>query len=822
MPTGNPKSHLFIPSPQASKYRGQGRSRKPLLKPRDRATHYQLLKDNLERARQEIDDGKAFRREAGLGVSEDIILEFASAPGFELVFESLENEIKGIRLLNVREDDSDPEQIVTFATVLIPSDQYGYFLRKLEEYNTKQSPKSGNPINQNLVESIDSIQPASLRSLWTDDESLIPKETEVWCELWVRTDPNPAPPIIETYEMLGKLEIETQSNFIVFPQRLVLLIKVNGEQLANLFSSIDTIAELRAARETAEFWTSLIPSEQAEWAIDLANRMVFSPQGRVAICMMDRGLNNGHVMLASVVADSDCMALDPQWGTDDNGGHGTQMAGLTVFGDLEQVLQRMGTVEIRHHVESVKILPPRGENPPNLYGAITNQAASIAEINQPSRRNRVFCMAVTAGKVDGRPSSWSAALDGMTSGYLDDLQRLFIVSAGNVDPSESGYNYPDTNLLSQIEDPAQAWNALTIGAYTEKVFINDPKIRNYTPLAEAGQLSPHSRTSVLWGEKSKWPLKPDVVLEGGNAAKPGAETSPDGLECLTTYYRYSRFGTINATSAATAKAAWLAAQIWASYPQAWPETIRALIVHSAQWTKAMETQFLSGSKAGDYRKLIQICGFGVPNLERALHSFNNSLILIAQEHIMPFREGESSISMNEMHLYALPWPKEALLDLGAQDVKLRMTLSYFIEPSPGERGWKNRYRYASHGLRFEINRPHETKERFIRRINKAIQAEEDEVDAPEADRLNWRIGPNNRNLGSLHSDWLTMSGTELSNMDNIAVYPVGGWWKTLKKEGRWNRQVRYSLVVSIETPATNVDLYTPIQALIRVQVPIEL
>ena len=76
------------------------------------------------------------------------------------------------------------------------------------------------------------------------------------------------------------------------------------------------------------------------------------------------------------------------------------------------------------------------------------------------------------------------------------------------------------NDLEPVDDPAQAWNALTIGAFTEKVDIIDPDFADYTPIAPAGELSPRSRTSVIWDRQ--WPVKPDVVFEGGNLAHDGA------------------------------------------------------------------------------------------------------------------------------------------------------------------------------------------------------------------------------------------------------------------------------------------------------------
>lgn len=86
-------------------------------------------------------------------------------------------------------------------------------------------------------------------------------------------------------------------------------------------------------------------------------------------------------------------------------------------------------------------------------------------IEKPQRK-RIICMAVTSPEHttgDGRPSSWSAALDELASGYIDGQQKLIIVSAGNVHDWD---NYPDTNIVSSVENPAQSWNALTVGAYT--------------------------------------------------------------------------------------------------------------------------------------------------------------------------------------------------------------------------------------------------------------------------------------------------------------------------------------------------------------------
>jgi hypothetical protein len=50
----------------------------------------------------------------------------------------------------------------------------------------------------------------------------------------------------------------------------------------------------------------------------------------------------------------------------------------------------------------------------------------------------------------------------------------------------------------------------------------------------------------------------------------------------------------------------------------------------------------------------------------------------------------------------------------------------------------------------------------------------------------------------------------------IAVFPVTGWWKERAHLERYDRVAQYSLVATIETEATEVDLYTPILNLIQI------
>jgi hypothetical protein len=267
------------------------------------------------------------------------------------------------------------------------------------------------------------------------------------------------------------------------------------------------------------------------------------------------------------------------------------------------------------------------------------------------------------------------------------------------------------------------------------------------------------------------------------------------------------------------------------YPEYWPETIRALIVHSAEWTVVMRKRFSlfrqqhSPSKAKEL--MLRCAGYGVPDLERARYSANHILTLVTQESMQPFLKSDeartsSDPKLNEMQLYTLPWPLEALKLLPLeQEVRLKVTLSYFIEPNPGRRGYRDRYRYQSHGLRFDVIRPGETVDVFRASINKIANDQLGDYDGREGDPGGWQLGPSLRTRGSLHSDTWIGTVADLLDMNTIAVYPVSGWWKYRSAQNRWENSVRYSLIVSIDVPDEDVDIYTEVENQIVTQVEVD-
>ncbi len=808
----NPFKHIKLSGPDDSMHYASayGRGGENNIPKRNRKEHGERISRQLDQAWRESENKflVAYPERAG------IYLEFISAPGFELMIKSLEDLRQGIRLCNVRTETSiidDEETETTFATVFVPTDKREFFFEKVNAYLIEGK-------NAKLVDSIEELRTALLiESFWTDGKSLMPGEQPEWCEVWLRAGSENGEQVAANFEaVLDAQQINSKPGHIKFPERIVKLIRVNRAQLQNLSKNSDDIAEYRRAKDTAEFFLGLQPFEQQEWIDDLLGRLSVDEKSRVRICLLDTGVNNGHPLLLPVLPDSNCLAVVEAWGTHDHSchGHGTLMAGVAAYNNLQELFESSENITLYHKLESVKILPPRGQNEPELWGDIMSQAISIAEINSPESK-RVICSAVTAldTRDRGRPTSWSGAIDNIASGAFDNEKRLLILAAGNVANFNQITSYPVNQETDSIHDPGQSWNALTVGAYTTLTDITDPSLNDYQPLAQSNQLSPFSTTSLTW--ESKWPIKPDVVFEGGNIAvdPSGKWTECNDFSLISTHHQptLNLLSPFNMTSLATAQAAHFAARIQAMYPDYWPETIRGLIVHSANWPEELFRQFVrsAGSKK-EIERLMRRVGYGVPNIGRALYSAANSLTLISEAEIQPFVKEKGKKRTNEMHLYRLPWPVQILQELGGAEVKMRITLSYFIEPGPGEIGWEDRYRYPSHGLRFQINSPTETEDDFVARINRAVRDDVHEKPGTKSPSKHWVIGQRCRDKGSIHSDIWEGTAAQLALSNLVAVYPSIGWWKERSYLKKINNKARYSLIVSIETQEQDIDIYTPI------------
>jgi len=746
-----------------------------------------------------------------------VYLEVRSRVDERLKKDSL--DASGLTLLRVAETP-DPGGAEERATVFATAKGIEKLRKKVEQFRTEDTPDRekdgeiipGRPKNADLVQSVAAITEAGLRALWRSPSGKFPAAdvATVW-EVWL--EPQMTEDFVAAAPSYG---VTVGADRLEFPEDIVLIVEADRNQLAQAVRRLGGVRALAAPTITADFFDGLPVAEQAQWVDELAGRTTYTDNPDPGyVTLLDTGVSRAHPLIQPALSVDDRHAANPAWGLEDVKGHGTQMGGLALFGDLTPKLHQANPVSVLARLESVKLLPDAGMNPHHLLGAVTRQAINTVE--QVGHRRRTFTMTTTTGEDtphDGAPTSWSTEVDQLAAGVSGEIkqQRLVLVSAGNTDNFTFGAgNYLDRcdHEDNEIESPAQAWNALSVGAFTEKTVLPDGEPAQ--ALAPFGDLSPASRTAS-WS--SHWPNKPDVVLEGGNWAL-SAMPPPmrhGWLSLLSTHHNYPvrSFTFTFDTSAATALAAKDVTELWSDYPTLWPETVRGLYVSSARWTQQMRAHLPAQPNKGHYTPLFQRYGYGVPDMARARRSASNALTLIVEDTITPYGISEKTGGdvHNEMKLFALPWPVEALRALGNADVTLRVALSSFIAPNPSEASRGVRYRYASHNLRFQLNRADESEAQFLARISKA--AEQPDGPASDEDDL-WDYGSNRRHVGSLHIDQLTCKASDLARRNLLAVHPVTGWWKSKKLLAEGLPSVRYALIVEIDAEELDTELYAEVQ-----------
>ena len=698
----------------------------------------------------------------------------------------------------------------------------------IENYISGELTPGGNPPNQAKVEAIEAFRMARLETVWTDDPAELPRDPNyvmwwgVWC--WKGSEAK-----IEA--ACAALDVRAAGDDwrLKFPEVTVIPVLASRATIELMLFATGAIAELRRGSENPTFFLDEPRGDAYAWVDDLAERVAWPAGDAPSVCVLDTGINRAHPLIEPALAPVDLHAVDPDWGGDDHGAHGTLMGGMALHGDLTIPLSDREERRLTHRLESVKILPPPAfpETDPRSYGIVTQAAVALPEIAAPDRP-RVYCMAITHDNVSGsQPSSWSAAIDQAAAGTMPGdgdpaPKRLIVISAGNVPPlTEMRRIRPQSDY--PVENPAQAWNALTIGCYTDRIAIQDAGFDDWTPMVDAGNLSPHSRTSEAWRQNA--PFKPELVMEGGNRAIDAARAEATNLTSLSLLSTgpspAAPLVSFAATSAASAQAARLAARLTADHPEFWPETIRALMIHSAEWTAPMLQLFGGARGYKDRYGLVRRFGYGVPDYERATASARDSLALFAQTEIQPFRAAGGR-KFGDCHYYDLPIPRRMLEELYNEEVELKITLSYFIEPNPGLAANIEPQRYQSHGLRFDLRRKNESADTFRQRVN-ASEREDWRIGpkAPEDDGR-WVLGPMSVSAGSVHCDVWSGPAIELLDRDTLCVKPVVGWCRERASRDICDKIRRYALIVTLKAKNQDIDIYTPISTLIGVPIPVEI
>ncbi|MGE0652801.1 MAG: S8 family serine peptidase [Alphaproteobacteria bacterium] len=813
-------------------YPARDQKRKPLRG--DYRAHADALLDQLTQALGELPAAAADTRLRVQGLKPGAVVEVATAPPAEgsrskaaKVPAALEFPGQDIVLLRTERRDDRTESALLF----VPDDARRFLRDRIAAYG--RDPGNARRPDVDRFEAVETITAAPASTLFVGAVDLDAPDI-VWWELWVQGGAGRA----ERVAVLARgANLDVHADRLLFPDTTVIFVHAPAAGLLYFAERVPgAITEIRRATGTIEPFLDRGGAGvgQHEWVSELAERVLPAPDDVPVVCALDTGVAGEHPLVQLGLKGA--WAYDAAWGTDDHaphGGHGTAIAGLILYGDLEPHMNSTEPVELTHGAESMKLLPPHGfpATKPPSYGVMTQGSVALVEAE---RQNvlRSFCLAASATDFPpSRPSSWSGALDQIAAGSMpgdavdgttaaDGPKRLVVVATGNV----QGGMMIDVTPSQPLEDPSQSWNALTIGGFTRKEQAPAPPPA-LEPVVPANHRSPFSRGSQSLPDDLT-PIKPEVLFEAGNMVSddtgfcawheavsllaPGSDVA---AEPLVPFW---------ATSAAAGVAGNFVGRLQASLPDRWPETHRALTVDSADWPQPIRRLLIgtgphwkTGSKA-QKQKILREMGYGVPDIDRAILSARNNVTLIAEAEIQPFALGADrrSAVFNEMHFYDLPWPKAALEQLENAIVTMKVTLSYFVEPNLTGRAATRPDTYRSFGLRFDMKKRTETDAKFRSRIS---SAQEGDGSASEIETSCWLLGPKAVQAGSLHCDLWRGRAIELAGHDAIAVYPVGGWWKSHFGQRRFADKGRYALVISLSAPGQAVDLHAEVSNLVEVK-----
>jgi hypothetical protein len=789
----------------------------PALPPRDPITHRGQLIAQLDqiataaRSRDpQVRDPEATRE----------VIAVYPEPGSQLEVSSLGDANSDVRVVGV-----DPDNGVVLIDA--PNAEFPALRKKLDEFAdiSKLSPKKQQPMNAPLIAPIRELRAATLEevgpSVLTAMQDGAPRWIEIVCRGGIYAPDGSKRSRREIERQLDRIAPASRiAAQFTAPFQVVFYTRLTLQQLRDLVAATDCVFDAQLAEAKIRDWLL----HEYDDDLELSGFSLTRPEKNApCVVLLDTGIQPRHPLLANAIASTGSVVPGVTSGVDVDG-HGTQMAGVALHGDAVGDAIEMGVADAPHWLQAIKVNTSESNSgdesaratwPPMTIAAVEQAEAAPVKVGR-----RVFAMAITAKKDPLVPTTWSQAIEQIA--YNDGNGRVFCISAGNADSGNVNVinGYPQLNLVQPMQDPAHAWNALTIGAFTKLDQLpTDDRYKAYASVAPRGGISPHSSSKPL--DATRVPNKPEVVLEGGNVAFDGMLPDPTvaTLTTLTTGHRPNHpLAAIWATSGATAHAAKLAASVWKADPELRPETVRGLIVHAASWTEQMESQF----ESIDDR--MRICGYGVPDpnfakwcaRERATviieDSMPNAVIVEKPRKKPPKRKTTSPTKPGperRAKFFRLPLDQETLL-AHDEEVELRVTLSYFAEVQTFRRR-----AYRGLDLRWDMQGPQESEDQFRRRINKKLRGQGTEK--PKSRSFAWHIGPARRELGTVQSDRWTGKASLLAGPKLIAVMPDGGWWD--QYVAFRTKELPFALIVSVQTTA--LDIYSLVKVALKPSITVQ-
>jgi len=514
------------------------------------------------------------------------------------------------------------------------------------------------------------------------------------------------------------------------------------------------------------------------------------PATAPGLTILDSGIAAGHPLLSIAFGDSQTFLPDVE-DTGDETGHGTHIAGLALYDDVEQCMQARTFIP-SIWIHSGKILDSRNEN---NTGFVHNHITEAVRYFRENYNCRVFNLSFG----DKRKPYLGTHVKGLAL-TLDTLARsegvLFVVSTGNFEgyegvPADWLAEYPNYLFSdsARLLDPAPALNVVTVGSIARwDQTITNQRYPNHiedVPIARSGQPSPFTRT----GPSVNNAIKPEVVAYGGNyavAARGGALIGR-GLGELSVNRDFAAgrlWGEQSGTSFAAPHVAHLATRLLEAVPGASTDLVRALLIAHAKHPVASQT--LLGNDATQLRR---VCGYGQVQDDSLFRSREDDVTTYAND----------AIRNKNHHFYEIPIPDD-FYSAGKRRRELTVALAY----SPSVRTTRIDYRASK--ISFKVIESAGLED--VSAAFSAATAEDDYAAIREFCSTNRDVPETIRSKGTVQaSSWVLKIISNARRQKKLFVVVTRNdppWGEAISSE-----QEAYSLVICLrDREAQNARLYT--------------
>jgi len=564
--------------------------------------------------------------------------------------------------------------------------------RRLEEYGEKERYKQ--------FDAIESFQPIpkeekigeQLKEKPLEDEEEAYLDIEVW-----RMEDDRLQKFLKGFEELLRSNRGRITDKFITENLCLLRVKINKATFEEIIRLREICRIDRPPKPYITFQILSLPLEKFEIGES-------PPSNAAAIAILDSGILSNHPLLEKAVGDEIAVPLlssdkikeeKPQ----DDVGHGTKVAGIALYGDIKKCIEeRKFNPEMWILSAKVMYKNDMGEaeyNPEELLEHQLERAVRYFVENYPNCKVLNISLGDKYKKMFGNKRQFPLAT--LIDELAKELDIIFVISAGNLNPEGNGYPNRYPNYLIEetpkvkIIDPASSAYAITVGAVSQEFGPSDrrPEGLLFSPAKEN---YPSPFTCVGLGYKGM--IKPELVEEGGNIIRSPSDASkiediggklvvinPDWLK------DGKLFTVDHGTSFSAPKVSHYLAKLFNFFPDRSPNLIKALLLASAEIPDE-RPQPLSDVTFNDsdtkLLDLLKVYGYGKPNFERAISSEVNDVLLIAENRIKP----------NSIHLYYFYLPREFIEQSGKREI------SVVLVYNPPVR--RNRIDYLGIGMEFHL------------------------------------------------------------------------------------------------------------------------